>query len=134
MFVAISCRLNRVHVAVIIHLPILKLIYITSLITSSTFQSLGIRFFIYKPLVNHNKEVTPHKIVPTFDVWYKCSFDLKGYKRFIAEFNLTLPTPKVITICHQYRARPSCTPVQSDQSLNCWLTNFKFLFWYPFKW
>ena len=42
-----------------------------------------------------------------------------------------LPTPKVISICHQYRARPGCTSVQSDQTLYCWLTNFKFSSWYP---
>ena len=39
---------------------------------------------------------------------------------------LILPTPKVISFCHQYRARPACTSVQSDQSLYCWLIIFKF--------
>ena len=43
---------------------------------------------------------------------------------------LILPTPKVISFCHQYRARPACTCLQSDQALNCWQTNFKFLSWY----
>ena len=33
---------------------------------------------------------------------------------------------KVISLCHQYRARPACTSVQSDQALYCWLTNCKF--------
>ena len=36
---------------------------------------------------------------------------------------LILPTPKVINLCHQYRARPACTDVQSDHALYCWLTN-----------
>ena len=30
---------------------------------------------------------------------------------------------KVISLCHQYRARPACTSVQSDQALYCWLAN-----------
>ena len=32
------------------------------------------------------------------------------------------------SLCYQYRARPACTYVQSDQTLNCWLTtgNLKF--------
>ena len=32
-------------------------------------------------------------------------------------FTLILPTPKVISLCNQYRARPDCTSVQSDQAL-----------------
>ena len=32
--------------------------------------------------------------------------------------------PKVLSICHQYTARPAQTSVQSDQALYCWLTNF----------
>ena len=39
---------------------------------------------------------------------------------------LILPTPKMIVLCHQHRARPACTSVQSDQDLYCWLANFKF--------
>ena len=31
------------------------------------------------------------------------------------------------SLCHQYRARPACTSVQSDQTLYCWLINFKSL-------
>ena len=31
--------------------------------------------------------------------------------------------PKVISLCHQYRATPAGTSVQSDQALYCWLTN-----------
>ena len=42
------------------------------------------------------------------------------------DYILTLILPKVISLCHQYRARPTCTTVQSDQALYCWLTNFKF--------
>ena len=36
---------------------------------------------------------------------------------------LILPEPKVIRLGHQYRARPVCISVQSDQILYCWLTN-----------
>ena len=32
---------------------------------------------------------------------------------------LILPTPKVISLCHRYRAKPACTSVQSDQALYC---------------
>ena len=32
-----------------------------------------------------------------------------------------MPKPEVINICHQYRARPACNTVQSDQALYCWL-------------
>ena len=41
---------------------------------------------------------------------------------------LNLLEPKVINLRNQYRARPAsaCTSVQSDQTLYCWLTNFKF--------
>ena len=28
----------------------------------------------------------------------------------------------MIDLCNQYRARPACTNVQSDQALYCWLT------------
>ena len=33
----------------------------------------------------------------------------------------------VIRHCHQYKARPACTSMQSDQALNHWLANFKTL-------
>ena len=36
---------------------------------------------------------------------------------------LILPTPKVMRLCHQYRARPACTSLQADQALYCWLTS-----------
>ena len=54
-------------------------------------------------------------------------------------FNLCLltlnqPKPKVISLCHQYKARPACTSVQSDQALCCWLTNFKCSSGYPQNW
>ena len=35
---------------------------------------------------------------------------------------LILPKTKVISICHQYGARPACTSMQYDQPLCCWLT------------
>ena len=43
---------------------------------------------------------------------------------------LILLKPNVISLCHQYRARPGCTSMQSDQALYCWQTNFKFSSWY----
>ena len=49
---------------------------------------------------------------------------------------LTLLEPKAFSLCHQCRARPACTSVQSDQAealYCCWLTNFKFSSWYPYK-
>ena len=49
------------------------------------------------------------------------------WRKFSVSLGLTLilPTPKVISLCYLYRARPACTSVQSDQALYCWLTNFK---------
>ena len=44
---------------------------------------------------------------------------------------LILPTLKVFSLCHQHRARPACTFVQSDQAPYCWLTNFRFSSCYP---
>ena len=41
--------------------------------------------------------------------------------------NLILLEPKVISVCHQYSARPVCTSMQSDQTLYCRLTNFQVL-------
>ena len=37
----------------------------------------------------------------------------------LVRLNLTLISlkPKVINLCHQYRARPTCTSMQSDQAL-----------------
>ena len=47
--------------------------------------------------------------------------------RHYSDLTLILPTPKLISLCHQYRARPpACTSVQSDQAQYCWLTVFKF--------
>ena len=37
----------------------------------------------------------------------------------------------MISLFHQYRVRPVCTFMQSDQALYFWLANFKFLSWYP---
>ena len=38
---------------------------------------------------------------------------------------LILLKPKEISLCHQYRTRPACTSMQSEQALYCWLsTNF----------
>ena len=38
---------------------------------------------------------------------------------------LILAKQRVISLCHQYKARPACTSMQSDQALllYCWLTN-----------
>ena len=44
----------------------------------------------------------------------------------IKVLNLSLLEIKLISLCHQYRARPACISMQSDQALYRWLTNFKF--------
>ena len=54
---------------------------------------------------------------------------LQMYEKVL--FTLILSEPKVISLCHQYRARWACTSMQSDQALYCWLINLKFSFWYP---
>ena len=46
---------------------------------------------------------------------------------FYCIFVLTLILLKLITLCHQYRARSACTSVHSDQALYYWLTNFQVL-------
>ena len=43
------------------------------------------------------------------------------------ELNPYPAEPKVICFCHQYRARPACTSMKSDQALYCWLAKFKYL-------
>ena len=40
---------------------------------------------------------------------------------------LILSTPKVISLCQQYRVRPVCTSVQSDQALYCWADQLQVL-------
>ena len=34
-------------------------------------------------------------------------------------------TESYFSLCHQYRARPVCTSMQSDQALYCWLTSYQ---------
>ena len=41
----------------------------------------------------------------------------KGANYITYILTLTLLVPKMINICHQYRARPTCTFVQSDKVL-----------------
>ena len=43
------------------------------------------------------------------------------------QLTLILPIPKVISLCQQYRARPACTFLQSDQALFLWLPNCQVL-------
>ena len=43
-------------------------------------------------------------------------------KIMMFKLTLILLEPKVISFCHQYRPRPVCTSVRSDQALYCWLT------------
>ena len=38
---------------------------------------------------------------------------------------LILLEPKMFNLCHQYRAKPTCTSVQSDLALYCWMANYK---------
>ena len=40
-----------------------------------------------------------------------------GY--FWFSLTLTLPEPKVISLCHQYRTRPTALSMQSNQALYC---------------
>ena len=35
---------------------------------------------------------------------------------------LILLESKMVSLCHQYRARPACTSARSDQALYCWPT------------
>ena len=44
-------------------------------------------------------------------------FLLKSSSQRTAFLTIILPTPKMISLSHQYRARPACTSVQSDQAL-----------------
>ena len=67
--------------------------------------------------------------ISDYAVQYR-GFNILLFSNSTGEFpflTLILPTPKVISICHQYRARPACIPMQSDQALYCWLANVKFL-------
>ena len=63
--------------------------------------------------------------------WSTCLLCIFCYA--FSNFSLTiiLLEPKVISLCHLYRARPACISVQSDQALYYLLTNFKFSSWYP---
>ena len=50
------------------------------------------------------------------------------------KITLTLMEPIVSSLCHHCRAKISCSSMQSSQVLHCWLTNFKFLSWFPKIW
>ena len=65
---------------------------------------------------------------------YSCKNVIFFFYNFTYHLTLILLELKVISLCHQYRARPASTPVQSDQAVYCWLTNFKSSSWYPEKW
>ena len=54
----------------------------------------------------------------------ECKFVSTCYR--ILTITVTLLQPKVISLCHQCRARPAYTSTQFDQALYCWITNFKF--------
>ena len=41
---------------------------------------------------------------------------------------LILLEPRVISLCHQYRSRPDCASMQSDQAVYCWLINCNAIF------
>ena len=61
------------------------------------------------------------------------NFKIFRFKPVRYYFTLTLLEPKVIGLCYQYRARPTCKSMQSDQALYCWLTRFKFSSWISLK-
>ena len=44
------------------------------------------------------------------------------YEAICSILTLILLEPEVNSLFHQYRARPVCTSMQSDQALYCWLT------------
>ena len=64
-----------------------------------------------------------------FSNYFKCCFsngiDITGTVDILT---LILLETKVISLCHQNRARPTCISVQSDQALYCWLTISSFHF------
>ena len=79
--------------------------------------------------ISWNKPMRNSNLVTGFSLEFHLpSASFRNEKTFI------LLETKVIRLCHQYTARPVCTSVQSEQSLYCWLTNFKFSSWYPYKW
>ena len=59
-----------------------------------------------------------------FYLFFFAWFIIKHFSDFHYYLNPYLLEAKVISLCHQYRARPAFTSVQSDQALYCWLTNF----------
>ena len=65
----------------------------------------------------------PQSVIPKV----RCFLQNKITRIHCHVFTLILLEHKVICLCHQYRARPACTFVQSDQALYCWLTNSIFL-------
>ena len=67
-----------------------------------------------------------------FQTWMKQNSNLtsvfekvKKYAYRYTSLILILLELEVISLCHQHRARPAWTYMQSDQALYCWLTNFK---------
>ena len=58
------------------------------------------------------------------DILYLCSPKTCSERYFCIKLTLILPEPKVNSLCPQYRVKPACTSVQSDQALYCWQTNF----------
>ena len=68
-----------------------------------------------------NTKIIYHLAFPVFT--WKCHFRIV--------LTLILLKPKVINFCHEYRARPVCTSMQSVQALYCCLTYLKFSTRYP---
>ena len=64
------------------------------------------------PLSNY---ILPHLVSFKLLVWYVC------FGHFLSILTCIMPKSKVLCLCHQYRARPACTSVQS-QALYCWQT------------
>ena len=60
----------------------------------------------------------------TFWWYFLCHDDLWPLGEVFISLNLILLKPKVISLCHQYKARPDFTSGQSDQALYCWLLIF----------
>ena len=61
-----------------------------------------------------------------FEFNYITEYDAKFLKKtkhydLLTILTLILPTLKMISLCHQYRARPASTSMESDQALYFWL-------------
>ena len=111
-----------------VYILILNLTYIHTLnvcvyIYTGTICILTHPVFCYREVISWDilwcDETIPYRVCFSYYIYYTYCL------------TLVLLEPKVISLCHMYRARPACISVQSDQVLYCWLTN---LSWYSQNW